>query len=382
MPRHNIRFWPYHDVAPGGFMVVVFLIAGLILLVIGAEILVRGASRLASSLGISPLVIGLTIVAFGTSAPEMAVSIGASWAGQADLALGNVVGSNIFNVLFILGLSALVAPLVVSQQLVRLDVPLMIAASVAVLLMGLDNKISRIDGVFLFGTVLAYTFFLIRQSRRESSAAVNAQYEAEYGAGPRESAAGMQYLKDAVMILGGLALLVLGARWLVDSAVQIAQYLGMSELVIGLTIVAAGTSMPELATSVIASLRGERDIAVGNVVGSNLFNLLAVLGLSSIVAPDGVQVADAALVFDIPVMVGVALICLPIFFTGYLISRFSGALFLFYYIAYTAYLLMAAQQHESLQTFGTAMVWFVMPATVIMLVTMAWRYQRSCKKAA
>jgi len=363
-------------------MVIVFLIAGLVLLVIGAEILVRGASRLASSLGISPLVIGLTIVAFGTSAPEMAVSIDASWAGQADLALGNVVGSNIFNVLFILGLSALVAPLVVSQQLVRLDVPLMIAASIVVLLMGLDNKISRIDGVFLFGTVLAYTFFLIRQSRRESCAAVTAQYDAEYGAGPQQGSAGMQYLKDAVMILGGLALLVLGAQWLVDSAVQIAQYLGMSELVIGLTIVAAGTSMPELATSVIASLRGERDIAVGNVVGSNIFNLLAVLGLSSIVAPDGVQVADAALAFDIPVMVGVALICLPIFFTGYLISRFSGALFLFYYVAYTAYLLMAAQQHESLQTFGTAMVWFVMPATVIMLLTMAWRYQRGRKTAA
>jgi cation:H+ antiporter len=364
-------------------MVIVFLIAGLVLLVIGAEILVRGASRLASSLGISPLVIGLTIVAFGTSAPEMAVSINASWAGQADLALGNVVGSNIFNVLFILGVSALVAPLVVSQQLVRLDVPLMIAASIVVLLMGMDNKISRIDGVILFGAVLAYTFFLIRQSRRESSAAVTAQYEAEYGAaGAQNGSALMQYLKDAVMILGGLALLVLGARWLVDSAVQIAQYLGMSELVIGLTIVAAGTSMPELATSVIASLRGERDIAVGNVVGSNIFNLLAVLGLSSIVAPDGVQVADAALAFDIPVMVGVALICLPIFFTGFLISRLNGALFLFYYVAYTAYLLMAAQQHESLQTFGTAMVWFVMPATVIMLVTLAWRYQRSRNAAA
>ncbi|MDP2284445.1 MAG: calcium/sodium antiporter [Pseudohongiella sp.] len=357
-------------------MVIVFLIAGLVLLVIGAEILVRGASRLASSLGISPLVIGLTIVAFGTSAPEMAVSIGASWSGQADLALGNVVGSNIFNVLLILGLSAVVAPLVVSQQLVRLDVPLMIAASIAVLLMGLDNKISRLDGFFLFATVLAYTFFLIRQSRRESSALVHEQYDAEYSA---KSDTRLQYLQDAAYIIGGLVLLVIGARWLVDSAVQIAQYLGMSELVIGLTIVAAGTSMPELATSVIASLRGERDIAVGNVVGSNLFNLLAVLGLSSLIAPDGVTVADAALVFDIPVMIGVALICLPIFFTGYLISRFSGGLFLFYYIAYTAYLLMAAQQHENLHTFGLAMVWFVIPATVVMLLTMAWRYQRSCK---
>ncbi|MDO9519306.1 MAG: calcium/sodium antiporter [Pseudohongiella sp.] len=357
-------------------MVIVYLIAGLVLLVFGAEILVRGASRLASSLGISPLVIGLTIVAFGTSAPEMAVSIGASWTGQADLALGNVVGSNIFNILLILGLSAIVAPLVVSRQLVRLDVPLMIAASVAVLLMGLDNKISRIDGLILFGTVLAYTFFLIRQSRRESSAVVHEQYDAGYSV---RSDTRMQHVRDAVFIVAGLGLLVLGSRWLVDSAVQIAQYLGMTELVIGLTIVAAGTSMPELATSVIASLRGERDIAVGNVVGSNLFNLLAVLGLSSIVAPDGVQVADAALVFDIPVMIGVALICLPIFFTGYLISRTSGVLFLFYYVAYTIYLLMAAQQHENLHTFGTAMVWFVMPATLIMLFTMAWRYQRSRK---
>lgn len=360
-------------------MVIVYLIAGLVLLVIGAEILVRGASRLASSLGISPLVIGLTIVAFGTSAPEMAVSIGASWAGQADLALGNVVGSNIFNVLLILGLSAVVAPLVVSQQLVRLDVPLMIVASVVVLLMGLDNKISRFDGVILFSCILAYTFFLIRQSRSESSAEVQQQYQTEYSA---KSDTAMQYVRDAVFILGGLVLLVLGARWLVDSAVQIAQYLGMSELVIGLTIVAAGTSMPELATSVIASLRGERDIAVGNVVGSNLFNLMAVLGLSSIVSPDGVQVADAALVFDIPVMIGVALICLPIFFTGYLISRFNGALFLFYYAAYTLYLLMAAQQHENLQTFGQAMIWFVIPATVIMLLTMAWRYQRGRRKSS
>jgi cation:H+ antiporter len=377
-------------------MVIVYLIAGLVLLVFGAEILVRGASRLATSLGISPLVIGLTIVAFGTSAPEMAVSIGASWSGQADLALGNVVGSNIFNTLLILGVSALVAPLVVSQQLVRIDVPLMIAASVAVLLMGLDNKISRIDGLFLFGTVIAYTFFLIRHSRQQRSANAGitdqgtdhgTDHRADHATGLTNTQtanmdARLQFLRDAVFILVGLALLVLGARWLVDSAVQIAQYLGMSELVIGLTIVAAGTSMPELATSVIASLRGERDIAVGNVVGSNIFNLLSVLGLSSIVAPDGITVASAALVFDIPVMVGTALICLPIFFTGYLISRFSGALFLFYYVAYTLYLLMAAQQHENLQTFGMAMVWFVMPATVIMLLTMAWRYQRTCKNSS
>lgn len=353
-------------------MSILFLLAGLVLLVAGAEFLVKGSSRLAAAAGISPLVIGLTIVAFGTSAPEMAVSVGASWSGQADLALGNVVGSNIFNVLFILGLSALVVPLVVSQQLVRLDVPLMIIASFLLLLMGLDGQISRLEGVILFAGILTYTVFLIVQSRKESSAAVKEEYEQEYGAGVSGTAG---YVRNGLYIAGGLILLVLGARWLVDSAVSIAQQLGLSELVIGLTIVAMGTSLPELATSVIASIRGERDIAVGNVVGSNLFNILSVLGLSSAVSPAGLAVPDAALVFDIPVMIGVALICLPIFFTGYVITRWNGALFLFYYVAYTAYLVLAAIEHDSLQNFGTAMIWFVIPATAIMLVTLAVRYQ-------
>ena len=354
-------------------MAIVFLVAGLVLLVLGAEFLVKGASRLAATMGISPLVIGLTIVAFGTSAPEMAVSVGASWTDQADLALGNVIGSNIFNILFILGLSALVAPLVVSQQLVRLDVPLMIVASIVLMLMGLDGRIGRLDGVLLFGSILAYTGFLIRASRRESQAAVTAQYDDNYS----EVVSGLSgYVRNGLFIAGGLVLLVWGSRWLVDGAVSIAQSLGISELVIGLTIVAAGTSMPELATSVIASIRGERDIAVGNVVGSNLFNILAVLGLSSAVSTSGIQVAPAALVFDIPVMIGVALICLPVFFTGYRISRWNGALFLFYYCAYTAYLVLNSMGHDSLQTFSMAMLWFVIPTTTIMLVTLALRYRR------
>lgn len=358
-------------------MAIVFLVAGLVLLVVGAELLVKGASRLAATMGISPLIIGLTIVAFGTSAPEMAVSVGASWTGQADLALGNVVGSNIFNILFILGLSALVAPLVVSQQLVRLDVPLMIVASFVLLLISMDGRISRLDGIFLFAGILAYTGFLIRESRRESQAAVTAQYDDNYS----EVVSGFSgYVRNGLFIVGGLVLLVWGSRWLVDGAVSIAESLGISELVIGLTIVAAGTSMPELATSVIASIRGERDIAVGNVVGSNLFNILAVLGLSSAVSTSGIEVAPAALVFDIPVMIGVALICLPVFFTGYRISRWNGALFLFYYCAYTAYLVMNSMGHDSLQTFSMAMLWFVIPATVIMLVTLALRYRRIAQR--
>lgn len=355
-------------------MTLLYLAGGLVLLVVGAEFLVKGASRLATAVGISPLVIGLTIVAFGTSAPEMAVSVGAAWSGQADLALGNVVGSNICNVLLILGLSALIAPLVVAQQLVRLDVPLMIAASFAVLLLGLDGVIGRIDGILLFTCIIGYTLFLIVQSRKESSSAVQEEYAQEYS----QTASGWkQVTLNALFILGGLVLLVVGANFLVDAAVSIAQYFGVSELVIGLTVVAVGTSLPELAASVIASIRGERDIAVGNVVGSNIFNILSVLGLSSVVSPAGIEVAPAALVFDIPVMIGVALACLPIFFTGYIITRWNGAVFLFYYVAYTAYLILAAMQHDALDTFGAAMLFFVIPLTAITLLVFAIRYHRN-----
>jgi cation:H+ antiporter len=350
-------------------LTMVLFVLGIVILVAGAELLVRGASRLAAALGISPLVIGLTVVAFGTSSPEMAVSAQSALAGQTDLALGNVVGSNIFNVLFILGLSALIVPLVVAQQLVRLDVPLMVAASVAVLLLGMDGAFGRLDGALLFGGAVAYTAFLVRQSRRET-AAVRAEYESEFG----EAAAGpVSWVRDTLLVLGGLALLVLGSRWLVNGAVEIATALGVSELVIGLTIVAAGTSLPEVATSVLASLRGERDIAVGNVVGSNIFNILVVLGFSGFVAPGGVAVAPSALRFDIPVMIAVAVACLPIFFTGHLISRWEGLLFLGYYAAYTAYLVLAATRSEALPAFAGAMTLFVLPLTAVTLATVGAR---------
>jgi cation:H+ antiporter len=317
----------------------ILLVIGLILLVFGAEALVRGASKLAAAIGISPLVIGLTVVAFGTSAPEMAVSTISGLSGQANIAMGNVVGSNIFNVLFILGVSALVAPLVVAQKLVKIDVPLMIIASLAVYLFSLNGVIGRPEGLVLFAGIIAYTIFLIRQSRRESRA-VQAEYAQEYG--DKEPLSPKAVLKDAALILLGLGLLVLGSKWLVDGAVAIAQKLGVSDLVVGLTIVAAGTSLPELATSVVASIRGERDIAVGNVVGSCLFNLLAVLGLAGVVSPNGIAVSSQALRVDIPVMIAVAVVCLPIFFTGSRISRKEGALLLGGYIVYMAYLILTA----------------------------------------
>lgn len=351
----------------------VLFVLGIVLLVGGAEWLVRGASRLAAISGISPLVIGLTVVAFGTSAPELAVSVQSALGGQPDIALGNVVGSNIFNVLFILGVSALIAPLVVSQQLIRLDVPLMIGVSVLMYLLALDGSISRLDGLLLFAGILMYTGFSIVKSRRES-AQVQEEYAREFGKPVAPTT--REILKNLALIIVGLALLVLGARWLVEGAVAIARLFGVSELIIGLTIVAGGTSLPEVAASIVASLRGERDIAVGNVVGSNLFNILAVLGLASLISPIGIQVSQAALSFDIPVMIAVAVACLPIFFTGFRIDRWEGILFLGYYLAYTVYLILYTMEHQAMAAFSVTMLWFVIPLTVItllVLVARAWR---------
>jgi cation:H+ antiporter len=344
------------------------LAVGLVLLVLGAEALVRGASRLAAALGIAPLIIGLTVVAFGTSAPEVAVSIGAAASGRGDIALGNVIGSNIFNILLILGVSAAVAPLVVSTQLVRLDVPIMVGVSAIVLLLALDGRISRLDGVLLLAGIGAYTGYLIRAARRGQQPPVAAEDELpEPGRLPGNLA----------LILAGLVLLVLGSRWLVDGAADIAAALGVSELVIGLTIVAAGTSLPEIATSITATLRGQRDIAVGNVVGSNIFNLLLVLGAAGLVAPHGVAVPDGVLGFDLPVMLAVAVACLPIFLTGYRIRRREGFLFLGYYVAYTVYLVLTAVHHPSLPVYSGVMLAFVLPLTVLTLGVSLWREART-----
>ena len=354
------------------FTVVVFLVLGLVLLVAGAELLVRGASRLALRFGISPLVIGLTVVAFGTSAPELAVSVQSGLAGQSGIAVGNIVGSNIFNVLMELGVSALITPLVVSQQLVRVDVPLMIGASILLWIVALDGRIGFFDGLLLTSGIMAYTVFAIWQSRKES-AVVLAEYAQELGKG--ESTWMGRLPVQITLIIGVLALLVLGAYWLVDSAVAIARTLGVSEVIIGLTIVAAGTSLPELATSVVAAIRGERDIAVGNVIGSCLFNLLAIAGIAALVTPGGLEVATSLLHFDIPVMVVVALACLPIFAAGHLVARWEGALFLGYYLVYVLYLILAATQHAALPLFSTAMLGFALPLTVITLIVLLVRHR-------
>ena len=349
---------------------ILLLIAGAGLLLVGAESLVRGASKLASLLGISPLIIGLTIVAYGTSAPEMAVSVQSSLAGQGDIALGNVVGSNIFNVLVILGLSSILAPIPVAQQLVRLDVPIMIGVSGLLVLFSLDRLLQPSDGIIFLIGVISYTLFLIYQSRRETNVEVQSEYEREYGP---TSVGRWTWLLNLVYIGLGLVTLVVGSRMCVAGAVSIAQALGLSELVIGLTIVAAGTSLPELATSLVATFRGEGDIAVGNVVGSNIFNILAVLGVTTLTSGPGITIPDSVFYFDLPVMVAVAVACLPIFMTGNVISRWEGMLFTAYYVAYATFLVLRTTDHDNLGVLSQVMLLFVIPITVITLLVILVR---------
>jgi cation:H+ antiporter len=352
------------------WMQALWFVAGLVALVFGANALVRGASKLALSFGLSPLVVGLTIVAFGTSAPEMAVSTGAVLNGQGDIAVGNVVGSNIFNVLFILGASALIVPLVVNVQLIRQEIPIMLGASLLLLALGLDGSIAVWEGALLLVLMVAYTAFLVVQSRRQTAEAA-ADYEAEVQPAA-QGAWDAHWAAQVGLIAAGLALLVFGSDWLVGASVAFAKAFGVSDLVIGLTIVAAGTSMPEVATSITAALKGERDIAVGNVVGSNTFNILGCVGLSGLVSgAAGLTLAPSLLNFDIWVMLAVALACLPIFITGREIARWEGAVFLGYYVAYVAYLILAAQQHAALEAFSSTMLGFVVPLTIITLVV-AW----------
>jgi len=361
-------------------MDILWFVLGLVLLVVGAEALVRGASRLALEVGISPLVVGLTVVAFGTSSPELAVSLQSAVAGSADLALGNVIGSNIFNILFILGASALIVPLLVARQLVRQEVPVMIGASLLLFALALDGRIGRGDGVLLLGLLIGYTGFLIWQSRRQHQAAEAGLPDAAPASAGWQGGPAVQLLLIAV----GLGALVLGATWLVDAAVGFARHLGVSELVIGLTIVAAGTSLPEVATSLVAALRGERDIAVGNAVGSNVFNILGVLGVATVASPGGITVAPSVLAFDLPVMIAVALACLPIFFTGNLIARWEGALFLGLYAAYMAYLLLAARQHDALQPYSAIMLTAILPLVAITLAVLGWHewHKRRMRRAS
>ena len=353
-----------------------FLVAGLALLVVGANALVSGASKLALSFGLSPLVVGLTIVAFGTSAPEMAVSTGAVLAGQSDVAVGNVVGSNVFNVLVILGLSAVIVPLSVHVQVIRQEMPIMIGAAMLFMAFSLDGQISFLEGAILLALLIAYTVFLVVQARR-APASEASDYEAELKQAKTGGWMSKWYVQ-AWLVIAGLIMLVQGADWLVDSAIIFARALGMSELVIGLTIVAAGTSLPEVAASLAAAFKGERDMAVGNVVGSNIFNILGCVGLGGLVAgAAGLPIAPAVLNFDLWVMLAAFAACLPVFISGREIARWEGALFIGYYAAYVAYLVLKAREHDMLPAYSTVMLSFVLPITIITLVVVSIRQTKT-----
>ena len=346
---------------------VFMLLGGLALLIAGANSLVRGASSLAKAVGISPLVVGLTIVAFGTSSPELAIATSAALEGKGELAIGNVVGSNIANVLLILGLASVIAPLAVTKRLIRLDVPFMIAMSLLMYVMAADGSFERWEGGLLFAIAIAYTTFLIRQSRKQSAAKEKP-----------ETGQSRTWL-DVVYIVAGLAVLILGSKLLVTGATNIAAALHVSELIVGLTVVAIGTSAPEIATTIMAAVKGQREMAVGGVIGSNIYNILLVLGVSSTIAPQPIVVPPSAMNFDIPVMIAVAAACLPIFFSGFKVMRWEGGLFLAYYVAYVLYLVMATQHHDALPLFSNVFVWIALPltaATLTVLCVQSWAKYR------
>lgn len=345
-------------------MVVFLFIAGIILLVFGADLLVRGAASLAASLGVSPLIIGLTIVAIGTSSPEIAVSLQAAFNDQGEIVLGNIIGSNIANIMLILGMAAMFGPLPVDRAIFRRDLPVMIGASLLTFLLAFDRTLSQIDGIIMLLALVAYFWMMWPR---------NEHHDVSHPSYPPQQRLRALVLQLA-MVIGGLALLIVGARWLVDGAVTFATWFGVSELIIGLTIVAVGTSLPEIATSVIAGLRGERDIAVGNVVGSNVLNLLLVLGTTMVLSPQPIAVPEVTIALDLPVMVGAALICLPIFFTRRIVSRREGSLLLVYYLSYTLYLVLSATGSDELPVYNTIVGLILIPLTVVLLVVRALRW--------
>jgi cation:H+ antiporter len=359
--------------------------AGLLALFFGSELLVRGASKLAALLGLSPLVIGLTVVSVGTSAPEIAVSVESAWRGVTDLTVGNVVGSNIFNVLAILGLSALFIPLSVHSQIIRQEIPILITSAAFLLFFGMDGLISFTEALLLLLGLLVYIFFLVRQARQANSEqdSLSQESASEAKAGVAPDAAPTEGtgfftnpLGSASLVVIGLVFLVLGSQALVTASVAFAKLLGVSDLVIGLTIVAAGTSLPELAASVAAAIKGERDMAVGNVVGSSIFNILGCLGISGLVASGGLVIPNSVLVFDQWVMLAAFLACIPAFITGREIARWEGGVFLFYYFAYTGYLILASQSHQALEPYSQILLYGVIPFTVISLVFSLWRHKQ------
>ena len=340
---------------------------GLFALIAGGELLVRGASSLALAAKVSPLIIGLTVVAFGTSAPELGVSIQSCYQGAPDLAIGNAVGSNIANILLVLGMSALAAPLAVHSRLFKLDIPVMVGAAAALWALGaFDGQLSRMEGIGLAVALVVYFYWTVRTGRQEQKL-----LEAELDELPDTPPSGALGIGFAVgQVLVGLVLLILGAQFLVDGCVKLALFFGASELAVGLVVAAFGTSLPELVTSFTAALRGKRDLAVGNVVGSNILNIFAVLGITAVVAPDGIPISAGANQFHIPVMLAVSVCCLPIFLTGSAIMRWEGAAMLAFYLAYIGYVCYSTAADPPVEPTMKTTLLFIVPLIAITGLTL------------
>jgi cation:H+ antiporter len=308
---------------------VLYILISLLLLYFGANWLVKGSSSLALKAGVSPLVAGLTVVAFGTSSPELVVSVNAAISGHGNMAIGNVVGSNLFNICIILGISALVAPLKIKMQLLKIDIPVLIVTTIGFMLLFADRHISRFEGVVLVSGIVLYTIMNIILARREKNIEVLAEFQ-ESVTDPK-----LKWYWSAGLILIGLGLLIAGSELLVKGAVVIARSLGVGETIISLTIIAAGTSMPELASSIVATIKKEYDIAIGNIIGSNIFNILGIIGISSLVKPlSAIAISN----IDLYAMLGVTLLLLPFFRTHYTLKRDEGFFMIALYGMYLFYL--------------------------------------------
>ena len=322
---------------------VLLFLGGLVIVVLGAEMLLRGATRIASMLGVSPIIIGLTVVSVGTSAPELAVGLTAAHEGRGPLAVGNIAGTNIVNILLILGLSAAIRPLPTRSLSVRLDVPVMIATAGVLFIMALDGVLDRTEGLGLLLAAVVYTVALVMLSRQEDSSTRLEFRDALAGQAPpsRHHTGGGAWVWNAVLLVAGMALAVLGAELLVAGAVELAKAYGVSDAFIGLTIVAIGTSAPELVTTLISTARNDRDVAIGNLIGSSIYNVLVILGLTMLAAPaSGVDVSAEVLWIDLPLAALVAIVCLPVFRSDRMVSRREGVGFVLAYVAYLGSLML------------------------------------------
>lgn len=339
-----------------------WFIIGLIALIWGAEVLVRYSSKLAAALGVSKLVIGLTVVAFGTSAPELAVGIEAGLMNEPDILMGNVIGSNLTNTLLILGLASLIIPLQVHKNLIRFDLPVMIVSTAILIILSLNNVITFWECVILVICLFIYLYALVRFSGKSRLT------------DDEITEAGSPWLNGLLSIVG-LVLLIAGARWMVESATIFAQMAGVSELVIGLTIVAIGTSLPEIVTSVLAAVRGEKDLAVGGIVGSNILNILSVIGISGLFI-SGIPVQESLLQVEYVILMVVMILCFPIFFTGRRIKRVEGAIFLTSYILYLFYLYLDSISSSFLSTYVNGVIYgFVPLVTLYVLVALVVEFR-------